>query len=138
MTDFVPVYPVQNRAGFQIANRAETFGEGFGVVEICLLKGQRQPAHVVHGRVHGSDKVPEKAAYRVGAERHAELQHALQVKPGVFLLVKQRLENAAAESSGRVRELQQHQRHQFRGQKFVVREEMEQPSTRLFVLQLGQ
>ena len=62
------------------------------------------------------------------AEMNAAFLHALEIKPRVLLLILERLQHAFAEGGGRLGKPQQHQRHQFGGEQFMIREKMQQPA----------
>jgi hypothetical protein len=58
----------------------------------------------------------------------------VEIKLRVFLFVLERLENAFAKCGGRIGKTQQHQRHQFGGEQFVVRKKMQQLAALAFDL----
>ena len=66
----------------------------------------------------------------------AALLHAVEIKLRVFLFVPERLINTFAERGGRLGKTQQHERHQFRGEQFVIGEEVKELSTFGFLLQI--
>ena len=56
----------------------------------------------------------------------------------MFLLVFERAKNALAKSGGRVGKFQQHERHEFGGEQFVVAKKMEQFAAFGFFFELVQ
>ena len=71
------------------------------------------------------------------AELDAARLHPLHVEARVFLFVLERFEHALAEGGRRLGKLQQHERHQFRGEQLVIGKEMQQPPALLVLLELA-
>ena len=136
MADFVAVDFIQQFRGGGVADGGEALREVAGKIQVGLLEGEAQAGDVFHRVLHPGDRAPEIAAHRQLTEVDAALLHAMEVKLGVFLFVLQGLIEALAECGGGLGKFQEHQRHQFRSQQFVVGKEMKQFPAFGFLLQI--
>ena len=138
MRDLVAINLLQQRGAFRVADARKARRELAREVEVRLLEGEAQSGDVIHRVLHPGNRAPEVTADRQFTELDAARAHPRDVEPRVFLLVLQRLEHAASEGGGRIGKPQEHQRHEFGGEEFVVREEVKQPSALAFLFECGQ
>ena len=133
--DLVAINLLQQRGAFRVADARKARRELAREVEVRLLEGEAQSGDVIHRVLHPGNRAPEVTADRQFTELDAARAHPRDVEPRVFLLVLQRLEHAASEGGGRIGKPQEHERHEFGGEQFVVREEVEQPPALAFLFQ---
>ena len=107
-----------------------------GVVEVGLLKGERERGDVVERALHGRDVRPDHGAEMVVAEFDAAFFHALEIPAGMVLFLFESVENALSKGIGRVGEFKQGQSHELDGKEFVVGEKVEEDGSLLFVFNL--
>lgn len=69
---------------------------------------------------------------------HTQLLKPPHIQAGVLLFFLQGLEDSGAEGFWRIGKFQQHERHQFRGEQFVIGKEVKQFAAALFVFQRTQ
>ena len=136
MADFIAINFFEQPGRGCVTNLAKAAGVMLGEIQVRLLEGQAQAGDVIHRVFHHGNRAPEIAAHRQFAELNPAFRHAPEVKPRVFLLVLERSQHAFAECGGRLGKSQQHQRHQFGGEQFVVGEKMQQLAAFTWLFQI--
>ena len=136
VADFVAINLFEQLRRGVVAHRGKAAREMPGEIQVGLLERQAQAGNVVHRVFHDGHGAPEVAAHGQLAEMDAAFLHALEVKPGVFLFVLEGLQHALAERGGCIGKTQQHQRHQFGGEQFVIGKKVEQASAFAFLFEV--
>ncbi len=138
VADFIAVNFFKQLRRVRVAHGGEAAGEVAREIEVRLLEGQAEAGDVINRVFHRRNAAPEIAAHGQFAEFDAARLHAFEVKPRVFLFVLERLQKSPAKGGGRGGKFQQHERHQFGGEQFVVGKKVEQLAALGFLFEPAQ